>query len=69
MKDVSSSMAPRTLRRVHGQSQVVAAGRLGISVSTVRIYEIDPCAVADRPRRLLNAYYADLRATWEARAA
>jgi transcriptional regulator with XRE-family HTH domain len=52
---------PHTVRRRAGLSQVSVAGRAGVSVSTVRIYEADPAAVSDRSREVLSAFYDALR--------
>lgn len=54
-------MSPATLRRLCKLSLVRVAGLADVGVNSARIYEIDPWALSEGPRRKLSTFYARLR--------
>ncbi|MCE7895032.1 MAG: hypothetical protein DYH12_35885 [Sorangiineae bacterium PRO1] len=55
-------MTPREIRKAAGLTIEKTAVYAGVSSPTVRLFEADRLAVTERPRRKLDAYYAQLAA-------
>lgn len=54
-------LTPPIVRRMCGWSQMKVAVYAGTGVATVRIYELNPLAIADaRKRRALDRLYAEM---------
>lgn len=55
-------MTPAIVRRLLGWSQIRVAALAGSSVSSVRIFEINPAALSPKTRSALESAYASMRA-------
>lgn len=57
----AAPLTPAIVRRLSGWPQIRVAAMAQTSVSTVRIFEIDPTAVSADLRDRLEAVYAEMR--------
>lgn len=57
----SPPLSASTVRAALGLSQVRIAGLAGVTVTSVRIHELDPLALQNETRAKIDAVYAELR--------